>query len=207
MEAKLAVLLAEIDYQWRQIQKIYSKVEEKLEKLKRDKLNEDLRDSLAYKLHNLYCAFEDLFKIIAKLFGEQRSNDVQFIRKIQTILKKMEKGNVIKILPKRKPWELQRYMLLSFKFQDVDKNIVNFATKNQINQARETLNKILIEQDKIKPRKWSVNTKIFTSLLALIVSYGVIVWDLLQPAIDPLIFTAALFTATASSLVLGKALA
>jgi len=146
-------------------------------------------------------------EIIAKLFGEQRSNDVQFIRKIQTILKKMEKGNVIKILPKRKPWELQRYMLLSFKFQDVDKNIVNFATKNQINQARETLNKILIEQDKIKPRKWSVNTKIFTSLLALIVSYGVIVWDLLQPAIDPLIFTAALFTATASSLVLGKALA
>ena len=146
-------------------------------------------------------------EIIAKLFGEQRSNDVQFIRKIQTILKKMEKGNVIKILPKRKPWELQRYMLLSFKFQDVDKNIVNFATKDQINQARETLNKILIEQDKIKPRKWSVNTKIFTSLLALIVSYGVIVWDLLQPAIDPLIFTAALFTATASSLVLGKALA
>jgi len=109
-------------------------------------------------------------------------------------------------LPKRKPWELQRYMLLSFKFQDVDKNIVNFATKNQINQARETLNKILIEE-KIKPRKWSINIKIFTSLLTLIVSYGVMVWDLLQPAIDPLIFTAALFTATMSSLALGKALA
>ena len=146
-------------------------------------------------------------EIITKLFGEERSSDVQFTRKIQTILKKMERGNVVKILPKRKPWELQRYMLLSFKFQDVDKNIVNFATENQINQAREMLNKMLIEQDKIKPRKWSVNIKIFTSLLVLIISYGVIVWDLLRPVIDPLIFVVALFTATASSLFLGKALA
>jgi len=146
-------------------------------------------------------------EIITKLFGEERSNDVQFTRKIQTILKKMERGNVVKILPKRKPWELQRYMLLSFKFQDVDKNIVNFATKNQIDQAREMLNKILIEQDKIKPRKLNVSIKILTSLLVLIISYGVIIWDLLRPVIDPLIFVVALFTATASSLFLGKALA
>ena len=151
--------------------------------------------------------FPNVKEIITKLFGEERSNDVQFTRKIQTILKKMERGNVVKILPKRKPWELQRYMLLSFKFQDVDKNIVNFATKNQIDQAREMLNKILIEQDKIKPRKLNVSIKIFTSLLVLIISYGVIVWDLLRPVIDPLIFVVALFTATASSLFLGKALA
>ena len=54
MEAELTVLLSEIDFQWRQILKIYDKIVEKLSRLKKDKLNEDLRDSLAYQLHNLY---------------------------------------------------------------------------------------------------------------------------------------------------------
>ena len=146
-------------------------------------------------------------EIIAKLFGEDRGNDVQFTRKIQTILKKMEKGGVIKILPKRKPWELQRYMLLSFKFQDVDKNLVSFATNEQINQAREMLNKMLAEQGEIKPKEGKFDVKIFISALALIISYGIIVWDLLLPVINPFIFIAALFMAIISSLILGKALA
>jgi len=74
MEARLAVLFAEIDYQWNQILKIYKSIEEKLKRLKENKDNEDLRDSLAYRLHNLYCAYEDLFKIIAKFF-ENRIED------------------------------------------------------------------------------------------------------------------------------------
>jgi len=146
-------------------------------------------------------------EIIAKLFGEERSNDVQFTRKIQTILKKMEKGGVIKILPKRKPWELQRYMLLTFKFQDVDKNFVSFATDEQINQAREMLNSILAEQGKIKPEKGKFNLKILLSMLTLILSYGILVWDLLLPVVNPIIFIAALSVAIISSLMLGKALA
>ena len=74
MEAELAVLLSEMEFQWKQILKIYDRISEKLTRLKRDKSNEDLRDSLAYQLHNLYCAYEDLFSIIAKFF-ENRIND------------------------------------------------------------------------------------------------------------------------------------
>ena len=54
--------------------KIYVKIEEKLKKLKKNPGNEELKDSLAYWLHNLYCAYEDLFKIIAKFF-ENRIED------------------------------------------------------------------------------------------------------------------------------------
>ena len=146
-------------------------------------------------------------EIIAKLFGEERGDDVQFTRKIQTILKKMERGGVIKILPKRKPWELQRYMLLSFKFQDVDKNLVSFATNEQINQAREMLNRMFAKQGEIKLKERKFDVKIFVLALALILSYGIIVWDLLLPVINPFIFIAALFIAIISSLMLGKALA
>ena len=166
-----------------------------------------------YSLAETIAAFQlelhlpNVKEIIAKLFGEERGNDVQFTRKIQTILKKMEKGGVIKILPKRKPWELQRYMLLTFKFQDVDKNFVSFATDEQINQAREMLNSILAEQGKIKPEKRKFNLKILLSMLTLILSYGILVWDLLLPVVNPIIFIAALSAAIISSLMLGKALA
>ena len=30
-----------------------------------------MRDSLAYQIHNLYCAYEDLFKIVADFFENQ----------------------------------------------------------------------------------------------------------------------------------------
>jgi hypothetical protein len=75
--------------------------------------------------------------LVKKLHGEEKVNDVQLIRKTQTILKKLEKSGVIKILPKTKPWELQRYALLSLKFIDSDKNHVSLATSEQIQQARE----------------------------------------------------------------------
>lgn len=70
----------------------------------------------------LELAFPDVKDLVKKLFGDKNAEDLQFISKIQTILKKMEKSGVIKILPKDKPWERQRYALSSFKFQDVDKN-------------------------------------------------------------------------------------
>jgi len=59
--------------------------------------------------------FPDVKDVIKRLYGEEKTNDIEFIRKIQTILKKMEKNNVVRIFPKKKPWELQRYALSSFK--------------------------------------------------------------------------------------------
>ena len=71
MEERIKILIAELDAQWREILKIYSYIEKKIEILRSDIDNEDLTNSLAYKLHNLFSAYEDLFKMIAKFFENQ----------------------------------------------------------------------------------------------------------------------------------------
>ena len=71
MEERLKVFIAELDAQWREIHKMQSSVYEKSVLLKSDLKNEDLTNSLAYKLHNLYSAYEDLFKLIARFFENQ----------------------------------------------------------------------------------------------------------------------------------------
>ncbi|NWG11601.1 hypothetical protein HXY33_07670 [Candidatus Bathyarchaeota archaeon] len=151
--------------------------------------------------------FPDVKDIIKKLYGEEKTVDVQFIRRIQTILKKMEKSNIVKILPKKKPWELQRYVLSSLKFRDSDKNLVVFATEQEMKQAQDFLQSSLKEQGQITavPEK---NVKITTYAVALliIVSYFIVVWDLMQPSINPIIFVAAFLVGVMSSIMLGKLL-
>ncbi len=62
---ELSLLTAEINYQIIEIDKIIDKIDER----KNDFIHDDrLIESLAYQFHNLYCAFEDLFKIVAKFF-------------------------------------------------------------------------------------------------------------------------------------------
>ena len=60
---RLAVLQAEIKAQIQEIEGIYTRIEDR--KRKKDKA---AMESVGYQLHNLYCAFEDLFKIIAETF-------------------------------------------------------------------------------------------------------------------------------------------
>ena len=62
-KARLALLRAEMSAQVRQIDEIYGKIAER----KEGKGQADV-ESLAYQLHNLYCAFEDLFKLVAGTF-------------------------------------------------------------------------------------------------------------------------------------------
>jgi uncharacterized protein YutE (UPF0331/DUF86 family) len=62
---QLAVLKAEIAYQVEAIEQVLKKI--------RSRQQEDLHEernieSLGYQIHNLYCAFEDLFKSVAKFF-------------------------------------------------------------------------------------------------------------------------------------------
>lgn len=61
---KLAILEAELTKQRQEIEKIYSKIKQRSAKLD----NEAEIESLAYQLHNLYCAYEDLFGIISDAF-------------------------------------------------------------------------------------------------------------------------------------------
>jgi hypothetical protein len=146
----------------------------------------------------------DVRDIIRALYGEEKSNDIQFVRKIQTILKKMEKSNIVRILPKKKPWDLQRYALTSFKFQDTDKNLVVFATDTQINQAQSMLRSISTEQE--VPTVKLDNIKICALVLMVIAFYATSVWAIMQYIVNPIIFTLSFSIAVVCSVMLGKAL-
>lgn len=158
--------------------------------------------SFQLKLH-----FPNVKEIINELYGEEKADDIQLIRKIQTILKKMEKSSVVKILPKKTPWALQRYALLSFKFQDSDKNSLDFATDQQIEQAQNLLNTELRQVEKPLVRQRIINAEIFVLTVAIIASYAAILWEFTQPIANPIISILAFSIATVCSLILGKILA
>jgi hypothetical protein len=148
--------------------------------------------------------FPDVKDLIKKLYGEEKTNDSQFIRTIQTILKKMEKENVVRILPKNKPWELQRYALSSFKFIDVDKNLVILATPQQTEQTQNLLHSALSPQNMPTTKPSYVKTKILISAFIMAISYTGALWSLLQPIINPIIFVPSFYTAVACSFILGR---
>lgn len=148
--------------------------------------------------------FPDVKDIIKGLYGEEKASDIQFIRKIQTILKKMERSNIVRILPKKKPWDLQRYALTSFKFQDVDKNLVTFATDYQIKQAQDMLRSISNQRE--APTVKLNKIRIYMLVLIVAAFYTTSVWALMQYVINPIIFVLAFSGAIAFSVILGKAL-
>jgi hypothetical protein len=150
--------------------------------------------------------FPDVKDIIKRLYGEEKANDIQFIRMIQTILKKMEKSNVVKILPKKNPWDLQRYMLLSFKFRDSEKNLVEFATDEEIKQTQNLLQSIINQQEPLSPQPIDTKIKISALTLIIIISYITILWTLTQSIINPIVFVPALSVAVACAVILGKTL-
>lgn len=147
--------------------------------------------------------FPDVKDLIWRLYGEEKALDLQFVRKIQTILKKMEKSSIVRILPKKNPWQLQRYALSSFRFQDNDKNVVILATDQQMKQMQDGLRSALTEQD--------VGRKDYLKALALslilVASYTVAVWSLVQQSISLIVFVPGLSVSIVCSLMLGKMLA
>jgi len=165
-------------------------------------------DEYPYALAKAIAAFEfelcfpDVKGLVERLYGAEKTNDIQFIRKIQTILKKMEKSNIVKILPKKRPWELQRYVLLSFKFRDSDKNLVNLASDEQLAQTKNLLRSVSNQANSEKISY--VRLGFLFSLIVL--SYSLLLWSLIQPVINSLTFVAALSVATICSLMIGKTL-
>lgn len=148
----------------------------------------------------LELCFPNVKDIIGRLYGEGKADDLQFVRKIQTVLKKMEKSNIVRILPKKKPWELQRYALLSFKFEDSDRNQVSFAQDQQIQQAKDLLQALPNEREASRPPI----VKLCGLVSAITVSYAAVLWSLAQATISPAVFVPALSISALCSLVLGK---
>ena len=151
--------------------------------------------------------FPNVKDLTKKLKTEEEADEGRFIRMIQTVLKKMEKSDVIKILPKDKPWELQKYALSSFKFQDADKNLISLATQQQIEQAQNLLIPLLPKSKNIHATKSNyIKAKILTLVLLVVISYAAALWSLLQLVINSIIFIPAFCIAVICSLMLGKLL-
>ena len=148
----------------------------------------------------------DVKDIIERLYGEEKTNDIKFVRKIQTILKKMERSEVVTILPKGKSWGLQRYVLSSFRFQDVEKNLVAFATTKQIKQMQSLLRSISSQQEKNPTKVSSINLMTYILAFIVVISYAAILWNFVQPMVSSIIFILAFSIAAACSLMLGKIL-
>jgi K+-sensing histidine kinase KdpD len=147
--------------------------------------------------------FPNVKEIIEKLYGERRTEEQQFVQKIQTILKKMEKSGIVRILPKTRPWELQRYALTSFKFQDAEKNLIILATEDEIRKAL----KLSRSEPSVEHRsRLRLNRRrIMISLLAIttISLYAVILWTLIQTVVNETIFVLTFLVAVICSITLG----
>lgn len=77
-EAQLSLLRASLTAQRQEIERIFAKIEERRGK-KEDPV---YLESLSYQLHNLYSAFEDLFKIIAGFFENRIEERARYHREL-----------------------------------------------------------------------------------------------------------------------------
>ena len=151
----------------------------------------------------LELSFPNVKDLIKKLYGQEKTQDIQFIRKIQTILKKMEKFGILEILPKKKPWDLQRYALSSFKFQDIEENQITFATESGIKQTQDLIRSQPSPNRISVPRPSYTTARIWILIFATITAYGTILWTLTQPNVNLILSVSAFCIAVVCSLFLG----
>jgi hypothetical protein len=75
-KGKLILLSVDVKAQMGEIQSIHQKIVERANKLQAD--DPIILESIAYQSHNLYCATEDLLKIVAKYFENNISDSSQW---------------------------------------------------------------------------------------------------------------------------------
>ena len=65
LEKEIAVFISEFDFQVDLINKTYQRLKEKLAVFEKELPSKEAVESTGYWMHNLYCALEDLFKLVA----------------------------------------------------------------------------------------------------------------------------------------------
>ena len=75
VSGELAVFFAEMDSQVQAVQAIFAKLKKKIINMR---VSDSELDSTGYQLHNLYCAFVDLFLIVAKFFENSIQDSARF---------------------------------------------------------------------------------------------------------------------------------
>ena len=64
-QKQIVIFLAEFDFQVKQINSIYGSLKKKAVTIEKQNVTAEAVESAGYWIHNLYCAFEDLFKLVA----------------------------------------------------------------------------------------------------------------------------------------------
>ena len=85
-ERKIALFLADFDHQVSRIEKIYGLLDNRSNVLARKKIAQESVESCGYWLHNLFCAYEDLFKIVSAFWENNIGTDGAFHK---TLIKRM----------------------------------------------------------------------------------------------------------------------
>ena len=75
---QIVVFLAEFDFQVRQIESIYESLKNKAVATKKKRVIAEDVESAGYWMHNLYCAFEDLFKLVAGFWENNLSANGEY---------------------------------------------------------------------------------------------------------------------------------
>ena len=78
VEKKIAAFIGEFDLQIDQIEDIYALLEKKIVVLGKQGIGPEMVESTGYWLHNLYCAFEDLFKLVTGFWENNVPTDGEF---------------------------------------------------------------------------------------------------------------------------------
>jgi hypothetical protein len=74
-EKDITVFLSEYEFQVDLIRRIYRRLGDKLVVFEKETPSREMIDSAGYWMHNLYCAFEDLFKQVSAFWENNLSSD------------------------------------------------------------------------------------------------------------------------------------
>jgi hypothetical protein len=85
-DKKIALFLADYDHQVSEIVKIYDLLDNKSKALARKKVTPESVESSGYWLHNLFSAYEDLFKMVSAFWENDVNYDGAFHR---TLIRRM----------------------------------------------------------------------------------------------------------------------
>jgi len=80
---KVLILKSELKAGFKRVEELYQKIEEKRPIFRK---NEEGIESMAYKLHNLYGAYEEIFEIVASFF----ENQIEEVRYHTNLLQRMK---------------------------------------------------------------------------------------------------------------------
>ena len=77
-QKQIVIFLAEFDFQVRQIDSIYGSLTKKVVTIEKQRATVEAFESAGYWMHNLYCAFEDLFKLVAGFWENNLSANGEY---------------------------------------------------------------------------------------------------------------------------------